>query len=92
HSFFKNSKSITGVCQFKRCKNKDLDTVHLNETNPNIFIRAAKKSTVGKINKLMIFDIYVMMRNFLHYHSHPKSIVFLCKRHHQSLHNAERES
>jgi hypothetical protein len=88
--FFKKSKSSANNCQYSKCKNTDLETVHLNERRPAIFINAAKKSKIGKINELQIFDIYSTMTKYLHYHSLPKSICYLCKTHHLELENYEK--
>jgi hypothetical protein len=88
--FFKKSKTSASTCQYKKCNSTDLETVHLNERRPAIFINAAKKSKIGKINELQIFDIYQTMIKYLHYHSLPKSICYLCKKHHLELERLEK--
>ena len=89
--FFKKSKSSANICQYSKCNNTDLETVHLNERRPAIFINAAKKSKIGKINELQVFDIYSTMTKYLHYHSLPKSICYLCKKHHLELEKYEKK-
>lgn len=90
--FFKNKKLKTGRCQYRNCLQTNLDTVHLSESRQKLLILAANKSIIGKINNLIIFDIYNAMSTFLQFHSRPKSICFLCKKHHQELHRVEKIS
>lgn len=90
HGFFKKSKTFANTCQYSKCKNTNLETVHLVKRRPTLLINAAKKSKIGKINELQIFDIYRTMSEYLRSHATPKSICFLCKKHHLELEKFEK--
>jgi hypothetical protein len=89
-NFFSVRKKKLGICQFAGCKYKgELDTVHLFENRPSIFINCAKKFKIRIANKNE-YDLYSIMNCFLMNHSRKDSICFLCKIHHNQLHIAEK--
>jgi hypothetical protein len=87
--FFKKYRNNAGSCQLNGCVNTDLDTVHLNDRRPNLLMRAASNSVIGQLNDLKIFDIQSTIKNYLVSHSKPKTICFLCKKHHLELEKLE---
>lgn len=89
-NFFSSKKKKLGVCQFIGCVYKgELDTVHLFENRPSIFINCAKnfKRKIGDNNE---YDLYSIMNCFLTKHSKKNAICFLCKTHHNKLHMVEK--
>jgi len=90
--FFSPEKKLIGKCQFKDCENKgQIDTVHFGRDRPQIFMECAKANKVNLSKELFKFDVYKTMRCFLKSHSKSKSICFLCKKHHNELHDKERK-
>jgi len=84
-SFFTPMKKIVKPCQFLKCYNKDLDTVHLNKERPTIFMDSAKELRLKKGN-LFEYPILETMEKFLKSHQRRGVICFLCKEHHLELH------
>ncbi|MBT4541131.1 hypothetical protein HOC35_06470 [Candidatus Woesearchaeota archaeon] len=92
--FFNPEKKLIGKCQFKECNEKkgQIDTVHLRKDRPEIFMECAEKYKEANTNKLFKYDVYKTMKCFLISHAKPKSICFLCKKHHCELHKIEKLS
>lgn len=89
--FFAPYKKIVHVCQFEGCKNKKLDTVHLNRERPEILKDVAKELGMKKQNYFE-YPIMKVMIKFLKSHQRKGSICFLCKKHHLELHRLEKIS
>lgn len=81
-SFFSPLKKLIGSCQYPDCNGKNLDTVHLMKSRPEIFKLACD---FGCINNSKKYDVYKILRQYIHLHTNKKSICFLCKKHHNEL-------
>ncbi len=81
-SFFSPLKKVVGGCQFPKCKNTNLDTVHLQKSRPEHLKLAC---TYGRISNTNKYDVYQILLKYIHLHSEKKSLCFLCKKHHQEL-------
>jgi len=91
-NFFNPEKKLIEKCQFKNCKNKgQIDTVHFKKDRPQIFMDCAKIKKKRFKKGLFKFDVYNTMKCFLQSHSKNKSICFLCKKHHNELHDKEKK-
>jgi hypothetical protein len=91
--FFNPEKKLIGKCQFNGCKNKgQIDTVHFSKDRPQIFMECAKENKTKLSKGLFKFDVYKTMMCFLKSHSKNKSICFLCKNHHNELHEREKKA
>lgn len=90
--FFLPLKTITRHCQYKGCGASDLDTVHFMKDRPSLFKMAASQSIVKREGGSITFDVRKTMERYLLLHRPRRSICFLCKKHHASLHRAERKS
>ena len=91
--FFNPKKKLIGKCQFRGCtETRQIDTVHFDNNRRNIFIKCAKKNKISFKNDLYKFDVYKTMLCFLINHSKPKSVCFLCKKHHNDFHRFEKLS
>jgi len=90
-SFFNPKKKLIGKCQFRGCKHEkmQLDTVHYSRERPKIFMDCAKKNRKAHDRNSYIYDVYGTMKCFLRAHSRKNSICFLCKAHHNELHQLE---
>lgn len=89
--FFNPKKKLIGKCQYKSCKSKgEIDTVHYSKDRPAIFIHCALKNKTRFDGALFKYDVYNTMKYFLLSHSNNKMVCFLCKKHHNQLHNLEK--
>jgi len=91
-NFFSPLKKLTSHCQFHGCAKKQLDTVHILRSRPSMFRESARKSIVGRVIRLNVYNIYQTMYFYLQAHSKKRSICFLCKTHHRKLHDSENKS
>jgi len=82
---FNSLKKSTPSCQFRGCKKKDLDTVHLHKERPQIFKECAKKYRKRE-GEYYRYPIRKVMQRFLEKHKRKGAICFLCKKHHLELH------
>jgi len=90
--FFNPEKKLIGKCQFKDCMNKgQIDTVHFGKDRPQIFMDCAKINKIIFDTELFKYDVYKTMKCFLKSHAKSKSICFLCKKHHNELHDKEKK-
>jgi hypothetical protein len=85
-------KKFTQHCQYKGCGASALDTVHFTKDRPSLFRRAAQQSIVERAGCSITFDVRKTMEQFLQAHRPRRSVCFLCKKHHASLHREEKKS
>lgn len=91
--FFNPKKKLINRCQYNNCSfNGQIDTVHYTKDRPVIFIECAKVNKTSFSDDLFKFDVHATMRCFLKKHSNPKSVCFLCKKHHNEFHITEKIS
>ena len=82
--FFLPQKKIIGVCQFKNCNVKLLQTAHYKKSRPELFKASAnkyKKRLSGKFK----FDLFKIFEDYLMSHSGKKAVCFLCQKHHKEF-------
>lgn len=90
-SFFRERKSQYAICQYRNCKNKNLDVVHHHKRNrKKLFWLAASKHRIKK-GDYYKFDIYQIVINFLNLHKH-NAVMFLCKKHHKKYYQSKNKS
>jgi hypothetical protein len=89
--FFNPKKKLINSCQYKGCIGKEgIETVHLRKNRPQIFMESAIKNKI-KFGEYFKYDVYRTMELFLKSHLKPKSICFLCKKHHYEYHRIEKD-
>ena len=89
--FFNSEKKLIGRCQILDCDSSgQIDTVHLKEDRPKLFLKSAAENKIKLKTDFFKFDVYATMKSFLEKHSDKKSICFLCKGHHNQLHKLEK--
>lgn len=86
-SFFSPLKKVVGSCQFQKCDNTNLDTVHLQKSRPENLKSACAYGKLPNTNK---YDVYQILLKYIHLHSQKRSLCFLCKKHHDELGSYER--
>ncbi|MFA5406808.1 MAG: hypothetical protein WC307_05630 [Candidatus Nanoarchaeia archaeon] len=91
-NFFSSFKKIVGTCQIDLCKKSKLDTVHLKEERPIIFIKCSENNKEKIQDNFYKFNVFETMKCFLKAHKRKGYVCFLCKEHHQQLHNLEKSS
>ncbi|MFC1789650.1 hypothetical protein ACFLYY_01590 [Patescibacteria group bacterium] len=81
-SFFKERKKQYGICQYKDCKNKNLDVAHHHKRDRKKLLRIVASKNKIKDGNYYKFDIYKIIINFLNLHKN-NTVMFLCKKHHK---------
>jgi hypothetical protein len=80
--FFKERKSQYAICQYKDCRNKNLDVAHHHRRNrKRLFMIAASKNRIKNKGHYK-FDIFRTIIDFLNLHRN-NAVFFLCKKHHK---------
>jgi hypothetical protein len=82
-SFFKERKKQYGICQYKDCKNKNLDVAHHHKRDRKKLLRIAASKNKMENGDYYKFDIYKIIIDFLNLHKN-NAVMFLCKKHHRA--------